>query len=165
MFGLRHQRQPMSPKAKTAVGLAAALAIAVPVIAQWEGKENDPYQDIVGVWTVCYGETRGIERRSYTDAECTAMLNDAAGEFGERVLARNPNLADHPNALAAATSLSYNIGSNAYAGSTAARRFERGDIRGGCEAMRWFNRAGGRVVRGLVNRREAEYQICIRDAE
>lgn len=154
---------PMRPAAKAAVGLAAALALAVPFVAEWEGKRNDPYQDIVGVWTVCYGETR-VEMRSYTDAECEAMLADAVGEFGEAVLDRNPNLADHPHALAAATSLSFNIGQAAYSRSTAARRFDAGDIAGGCEAMTWFNRAGGQVVRGLQRRRAAEYALCMEDA-
>lgn len=164
MAGFNRVRRPTAKQAGPVVGIAAALAIAVPLIGQWEGKRNDPYQDIVGVWTVCYGETRNIERRRYSDAECEAMLTEATTEFAEGVLHRNPNLADHPHALAAATSLAYNVGINAYSGSTAARRFERGDIAGGCEAMTWWNKAGGRVVRGLVNRRRAEYQICMVDA-
>ena len=155
---------PMRPAAKGAIGIAAALALAVPFIAEWEGKRNDPYQDIVGVWTVCYGETR-VEMRSYTDAECDAMLGEAVEDFTDAVLERNPNLADHPHALAAASSLAFNIGKAGYARSTAARRFDAGDIAGGCEAMTWFNRAGGQVVRGLQRRRAAEYEICMEDAE
>lgn len=155
--------RPDAPKTGK-VGLVASLgtagAMALAIIATWEGKSNDPYEDIVGVMTVCYGETR-VEMRRYSDAECEDMLADAVGEFGEAVLRRNPNLRDHPHALAAATSLSYNIGQSAYASSTAARRFEAGDIAGGCEAMTWYNRAGGRVVRGLQNRRAAEYELCM----
>jgi lysozyme len=37
---------------------AETLKIAVPFIAQEEGKRNKAYKDIVGVWTICYGSTR-----------------------------------------------------------------------------------------------------------
>ncbi|MEE4349552.1 MAG: lysozyme [Pacificimonas sp.] len=138
----------------------AALAIAVPLIGKWEGKSNDPYRDIVGVQTVCYGETR-VEMRSHTDAECTAMLVAAVEEFQDRVLACTPSLAGRPHQLAAATSLAYNVGWPSYCRSTADRRFDAGDYAGGCRAITWWNRAGGRKVRGLVNRREDEYRICM----
>lgn len=171
-FGKRHQPaiEPMQAppkltgKQKLVGSIGAAALPVLAIIAMWEGKENDPYQDIVGVWTVCYGETR-VEMRSYTDAECEDMLADAVGDFAGAVLERNPNLRDHPNQLAAATSLAYNIGKSAYARSTAARRFGAGDLAGGCEAMTWWNKAGGRVVRGLVNRRQAEYRLCMEGLE
>lgn len=148
-------------RGRLAAGLGAtAAAAALALIAPWEGKSNDPYVDIVGVATVCYGETR-VEMRSYTDAECSDMLAEAVGDFGGAVLERNPNLREHPYALAAATSLTYNIGKSAYARSTAARRFAAGDLRGGCHAMLRWNMAGGRVVRGLTNRRQAEYRLCM----
>lgn len=155
-------------KALGAAGIAAALAIAapfaVPLKERWEGRSLDPYQDIVGVWTVCYGETR-VEMRRYTPAECTAMLDRAYREdFGPAVLRCAPALADKPRALAASVSLAYNIGTSAFCRSTAARRFNAGDIRGGCEAMKRWNMAGGRVIRGLVNRRADEARLCLLDA-
>ncbi|MXO72858.1 glycoside hydrolase family protein [Altererythrobacter buctensis] len=142
---------------------ATAAAAALAIVGVWEGKSNDPYRDIVGVWTVCYGETR-VDMRRYTNAECEDMLAGAVGEFGEAVLARNPNLRDKPYALAAATSLSYNIGQSAYARSTVARRFSAGNIRGGCDAFLMWNKAGGREVRGLTRRRQAERALCLKDA-
>ena len=71
------------------------VAIAAPFIGMWEGKRNNPYLDSVGVKTVCYGETR-VPMRHYTDAQCTALLENAlvriegAGEGAEplRALAR-----------------------------------------------------------------------------
>lgn len=145
-----------------AVALGTAGALALALIAPWEGKSNDPYVDIVGVTTVCYGETR-VAMRRYTDAECEDMLADAVGDFGGAVLERNPNLRDRPYQLAAATSLTYNIGKSAYARSTVARRFADGNWKGGCDAMLMWNRAGGRVIRGLTNRRRAERALCMTD--
>ena len=69
--------------------LVQCLRLRSAIIAPWEGKSNDPYVDMVGVTTVCYGETR-VDMRRYSDRECTAMLSDAVGEFGAQVLARNP---------------------------------------------------------------------------
>jgi len=45
--------------------------------------------------------------------------------------------------------------------STALRRLNAGDISGACEALTWFDRAGGRVIRGLQNRRADEYRLCM----
>ena len=90
------------------------------------------------------------------------MLADGLADFAAPVLKRNPELAGHPAQVAAATSLAYNIGADAYARSTVARRFSAGNWRGACDAFLSWNRAGGRVVPGLVRRREAERTICLR---
>ena len=152
----------MANKKQTAIGagVAAALALAVPLIGKSEGKRNDPYLDIVNVPTVCYGETR-VTMRRYSDAECSNMLNEAVQGFAEPVARCTPMIANRPYQLAAATSLAYNIGINAYCRSTADRRFDAGNIKGGCEAIKFWNKAGGRVVKGLVNRRADEYRLCV----
>ena len=146
-----------------AVAVAAMLAVASPFIGVWEGKRNYPYYDIVGVLTVCYGETRTVENRRYSDAECKAMLDEAVGEFGVAVAERNPELQHYPNQWAAATSLAYNIGIPAYKRSTVARRFEAGRWRSACDNFLAWKYAGGKVVQGLVNRRKAERQRCLMD--
>ncbi len=143
------------------VGATAATAI-VGLVATWEGKSNDPYFDIVKVQTVCYGETR-VAMRHYTDAECLDQLNNGLADFAGPVLAISPELRGHPNQLAATVSLSYNIGVTSYRRSTVARKFRAGDWKGACDAFRAWRMAGGRVVTGLVRRREAERAICLRD--
>lgn len=147
-------------QAGIAGGIIAAMALAVTTIATWEGKRNDPYRDIVGVQTVCYGETR-VAMRRYSDAECSSLLIKATGEFMQPVVDCTPVLINMPNQLAAATSLAYNIGASAYCGSTVARRFNAGDLRGGCDGFRSWVMAGGKRVQGLVNRREAERKLCL----
>ncbi|RAP73005.1 phage lysozyme family protein [Candidatus Erwinia dacicola] len=54
-----------------------AIAIAAAIIPSLEGVEHKPYQDVVGVWTVCYGHTGAdiIKSKTYTEAECQALLN------------------------------------------------------------------------------------------
>lgn len=140
---------------------AGAAALLIATVGHFEGKRNDPYLDIVKVKTVCYGETR-VEMRHYTDAECSDMLADGLADFAAPVLARNPELKGHDAQLAAAVSLSYNIGVASYRKSTVARRFSEGRWRAACDAFLSWSYAGGRQVAGLLNRRKAERDICLR---
>lgn len=151
-------------RVKTAAGALTALGMFVAAfIGGWEGKRNQAYQDIVGVWTVCYGETRGVERGDrYTDEQCLVMLGEGVAEFeqGVRRCLVNPD-AIPSKSYAAILSLSYNIGIGAFCKSSVARRINAGDLRGGCDAILAWNKAGGRVVQGLVNRRKAEHALCL----
>ncbi len=141
---------------------ASAAALLIATVAAWEGKRNDPYLDIIKVPTVCFGETR-VAMRHYTDAECKDMLADALAGFGKGVLERNPELRTRPAALAAATSLSYNIGLSTYRRSSVAKRFSAGQWKAACDGFLAWSYAGGRQVSGLLNRRRAEREICLRD--
>lgn len=149
-------------KSSRAGGAAAIVALAVASIAVWEGVSPKPYTDIVGVKTVCYGETR-VEMRRYTLDECKDMLlATVADDFAPKVYACAPSIMHRPYIAAASVSLSYNIGTAAFCRSTAAKRFNRGDYAGGCDAFLMWNRAGGRVVKGLTNRRNAEHAMCMK---
>lgn len=152
----------LDPRA-AAAALAAMLAVATPFVAGWEGYSGRPYADRLagGLMTVCFGETR-VPMRTYARAECEAMLREGVGEFALAVAQRNPELRGHPNQWSAATSLAYNIGVPAYQRSTVARRFSEGRWREACDAILLWNRAGGRVVKGLDNRRRAERELCRR---
>lgn len=154
------KRPPLAAPALAGSLLGAALALATPLIMQWEGKRNDPYRDIVGVLTVCHGETQAPMRR-YSDAECAAMLaTRVEADYARPILACVPAFAGHPHAYAASISLAYNIGVAAFCRSSVARAFRAGDWTGGCDAFLRWNRAGGREVRGLTRRRAAERRLC-----
>ncbi|MBN8190431.1 glycoside hydrolase family protein [Salipiger thiooxidans] len=62
---------------------------------------------------------------------------------------------------AAYGSFAYNVGVAGAGKSTAVKRLNAGDIAGGCEALTWWNKAGGRVLRGLVARRAEERDMCL----
>jgi lysozyme len=154
----------VSKRRIAAAALAAMLAVATPLVAGWEGYSSKPYADKLagGLLTVCFGETR-VPMRTYTRAECEAMLSDGVGEFAVGVAKRNPELVGHPNAWAAASSLAYNIGLANYSRSTVAKRFSAGRWREACERFTDWRFAGGREVRGLLNRRRAERALCLKD--
>lgn len=153
--------EPRSGKGRLAglIGGSAAIGLLA-LVGSWEGKRNEPYRDIVGVWTVCYGETR-VAMRRYSDAECKDMLADGLADFAGPVLVVNPELRGHDNQLVAAVSLAYNIGPVAYRRSTVARKFRAGDWRGACNAFLSWSYAGGKQVKGLLNRRQAERRVCL----
>lgn len=60
------------------------------------------------------------------------------------------------------SALIFNIGTGGFCRSTAARRFNAGNWRGGCDAFLMWNKAGGREVRGLTLRRQRERALCLK---
>lgn len=144
------------------VAATAALGIALPVIKQWEGRELVPYRDIVGVLTWCDGETRGTAKPVYTHAECDRITQSAVGEFEAAIRPCLPD-AMPVKTRAAFISTAYNIGPGAFCRSSMSRRALAGDLRGACDALMMWTKAGGRVVKGLVNRRTAERKLCLED--
>lgn len=142
---------------------AAAAAVATPLVQKWEGKENDPYQDIVNVWTVCYGDTSdvGPNTPTQTDAQCDARLDKQLEKHAAPVLQCTPILKDHPWQLGASISLAYNIGTGAYCKSSLAKDFNAGKFVSACDGFSAWRKAGGQVVQGLVNRRAEERLVCL----
>ncbi len=152
-------------KAMIGGAVAAALLVATPGIQRWEGKRNATYLDVVGVPTACYGHTgpdTGPVGKRWTDVQCDALLREDIAEHMEGALGCVPALRDRVNQLAAATMLTFNIGVAAFCRSTVARRFNAGDWAGGCAAFSMWVKAGGITLRGLVNRRAHEREICMR---
>lgn len=150
---------------KGGIGALTALGIAaVAFVGGKEGMRTVAYRDIVGIPTVCFGETRGVKMGDrYTPEECRAMLGDGLVEFeqGIRACLKAPD-AIPDRSYIAFLSLSYNIGRRAFCGSTVARKANAGDITGACNAIPAWNKAGGRVVRGLVVRRAEERDMCLK---
>lgn len=145
---------------------AETLDIAVPFVGKWEGTSLVAYKDIVGVWTICKGHIEGVTpRMTMTARQCDDLLRKDLISYRARlhryftpdtIQNRLPATRD-----AAYTSLAYNCGVVGIGKSTAVRRLNAGDVVGGCAAMTWWNKAGGRVVRGLFNRRGEESNLCM----
>jgi len=144
--------------------LAGAVGVAaVALVASWEGLRLTAYRDAVGVPTICYGETRGVrlgDRQSKPECDAMLLASLRRHEAGmRRCLARPDSIP--AKSYVAFVSLTYNIGVGAFCRSTAARRLNAGDLEGACDAATWFKKAGGRTLRGLVNRRKAEHRLCL----
>lgn len=146
-------------KRLAAAGAPALLAVAGGLVYYFEGDEQ-PYVDPVGVLTTCIGHTGNVELREYTEQECTELFL-ADLRTAERAVERcTPGLPEA--AKPALISFTFNVGQGAYCSSTLARKANTGDLVGACkELYRWVY-AGGEVMQGLVNRRNAEAAACLR---
>lgn len=160
---------PISANAAGPVSEAEFLQEAVPLVSKWEGKRNHAYLDRIASpprWTICHGETRGVKQGDYyTDAECAEMLGEGLLEYRSGLhKAFTPTTLQTrltPKRDAAYVSLAWNAGVYAISRSTAVRRLNAGDIRGGCHAIGRWTKSGGRVVRGLENRRKEDVAYCL----
>ena len=153
---------------------AAVILATEKLIKPWEGVSLTPYVDVVGVKTWCWGETKGTPKQRYTADECNAALVQRVyHDYYSPIVKCATRLKDAPISVQASMiSGAYNFGTGAWCKSRAAIRIKGGDWRGACEAQTSFNKAGGKVWRGLVNRREmgdaqriGEAELCVSGLE
>lgn len=141
-------------------GVSAVVLLALPFVASFEGLRNSPYRDLIGKPTVCFGETQVLMRR-YTTDECRDMLSKSLERYASGVMECLPTTAP-VEVKAAFASFAYNAGTKAACGSTAARRARAGNYADACDALMAWVYAGGVKVAGLVKRRAAERELCLR---
>lgn len=138
----------------------AAVAIAAPVIAHFEGLRLFAYRDPVNIPTICYGYIKGVQMGDQkTKAECDKLLRDEALSFAYLVdIAVTVPMKPHEHA--AFTSFSYNVGIGAFQRSTLLRRVNAGELPAACDELLRWTYAGGKQLDGLKRRREAERKLC-----
>ncbi|RYE43852.1 MAG: lysozyme [Hyphomicrobiales bacterium] len=159
-------------------GLVIAMAIGAwyegdgPTVKQPDGTVlYQPYVDKAGKGqplTVCRGVTGPgvIASKLYTRAECDT-LEHARYRDAQAAVRRNITAYDELTRWqqAALIDFAYNLGEPALAGSTLRRRFNAGDIDGGCrELQRWVKgTVNGQLVtlQGLVERRDTAQELCL----
>jgi len=152
---------------KTLAGVVGAIAASLlyVIVPAHEGEVLTTYYDPVGIATVCYGDTdtaMAVPGVTYTREECLQSLEKQLIAHAEPVLACVPGVDESPEMTAAFVSLAYNIGTGAFCRSTVAKRFNAGDYAGSCAAIEMWNKAGGKVFKGLVRRRADERSLCER---
>jgi len=142
---------------------AALMAAAVALIGAWEGLKLVAYKDPIGIPTICFGETRGVKMGDkYTVEQCKAMLGDALVEFEAGMLKCLKNPAAIPDKVyASMLSLTYNIGPGGWCKSSIPRLLNEQKYRAACDRLLLFVKAGGKTLKGLVNRRKAERKLCL----
>lgn len=160
--------EPLRPVPRLLPAALALSAAGLIAIAGYEGYRGAAYDDGVGVQTIGYGTTQIGDRpvvptdRTTPERALVWLGQDANRKQAamRRCLGEVPL---HPHEWDAYVSLAYNIGTTAWCGSTLVKRLKQTppDYVAACrEILRW-NRAGGRVLPGLVKRREAEFRTCM----
>lgn len=148
--------------------IASAMLLAIPFIVDREGESLESYRDVVGVWTICHGETAGVKPgQRATKEECQQLTNSRVGQFMTQVQGMLA-VSVAPQTLASHTSFAYNVGLAGYARSMTLRETNKGNIAAGCWAMANWYTAGGKDCRirrngcyGLVTRRKDEINLCL----
>lgn len=141
--------------------IGGVLAASVALVATWEGRSLIAYADPIGIPTICEGYTHGVKMgdvvtpekcNELTRQEVSKALNVVDNSVPERL----------PDGMRVAfSSFIYNVGPAAYQRSTLLKRVLVGDYVGACNELTRWTYAGGRKLRGLERRREAEKQICL----
>ena len=140
------------------------------VLTRLEGKRNKMYKDVVGLPTVGVGHllTRSelTSGKLYihgevirwgdglTDSQVDGLLAQDLKGFEDTVSLACPSVSQHE--FDALTSFTFNVGKTAFLNSQLLKAIRAGRLADVPAQLRRWNRAGGRVIGGLVARREAE---------
>lgn len=146
----------------------------IKMIKHHEGVRNKPYQCPALLWTVGVGHVINpkhiklplAERkklpipegwdRTLSDEEVNDILQKDLSRFVSGVLRLCPASANNQSHLDALTSFSFNVGLGNLQNSTLRMKYNRGDYKGAAEQFLVWTKAGGKVLKGLVTRRNDE---------
>lgn len=146
-------------------GVIAALSLSAAGlvgIALHEGYTDKAVIPIPGdVPTLGFGSTEGVKLGDKTTPAVALerALRDVSKD--EAIVKRCVKVPLSQNEYDAAIQLAYNIGPTAFCRSTVVKRWNAGDYAGGCDAFLMWVKAGGKVLHGLVNRRQEERRLCL----
>jgi lysozyme len=119
------------------------------------------YDDGVGVPTIGYGHTAGVQWGQCISQEQAEELLRQDLNYFEQDVSELVKVPVTDNQFAALVSLCYNIGTGAFAGSTLLRFLNDGDYITAAEQFGRWNRGGGEVMPGLVTRRALERELFL----
>jgi lysozyme len=126
------------------------------LIKKFEGCELEAYQCSAGVWTIGYGHTKGVTPSdSISQEEAEQMLVDELHEY-ESYVNEYVTVALSQNQFDALVSWVYNLGPANLKASTMLKVLNSGEYEDVPAQMKRWNKAGGKVLEGLIRRREAE---------
>lgn len=149
----------------SALGLSAVLAFTGGTIAVHEGYVPGTYVDPVGIVTACFGHTSqrltlGMEM---SEQDCLMLLADDLTRHNEQLLqvVKVP-LSEQEHA--AYLSFHYNVGAGNFRSSTLLRHLNAGERIEACKQLSRWVYAKGIKLPGLVARRAAERDLCLKGA-
>jgi lysozyme len=144
------------------VGAMAAAAL-LSFTPAFEGTELSTYRDMGGVLTYCTGATENAAwGKTYTPAQCRAQLDRDLERHAAGIAMCIPLARLTDGQKVAFVDVAYNIGVSGFCGSSMARRTNAGDMVVACNALLLWNKVGGKEVRGLTRRCQAERDLCLK---
>ena len=135
------------------------------LIKRYEGYKAKPYKCPAGLWTVGYGHLIGDGHtlpnncnRIFTLEEINALLAKDVIRF-ERGIERYISIPITQNMFDALISFSFNLGLGTLQRSSLRQKINRGDFEGAKKVLLKYNKANGKVLKGLDLRRKAEAML------
>lgn len=154
-------------------------AKALKMIAHHEGVKLKPYRCPASLWTIGVGHVlypeqaklpmedrikypiRPEDNRLFTMEEVDAILAKDLDRFVAGVLRYCPSAVNNQSWLDALVSFSFNVGLGTLQRSTLRQKHNRGDYAGAAEEFLKYCKAGGKVLKGLENRRKDERALYL----
>jgi lysozyme len=134
------------------------------LIKEFEDCKLRAYLDAVQVLTIGYGHTKGVKRgQTITQKEADRLLAEDVAEFEEGVndAVKVPLTQNQFDALVV---FSFNVGTGALKRSTLLKKLNAKNYVGAADELLKWNKAGGKVLRGLTRRRQAERKLFLESA-
>ena len=134
----------------------------IDLIKEFEGLRLEAYRCPAGIPTIGYGTTKGVEMGiKITKDEAERLLKKDIEQFENGVLSRL-RVKVNQNQFDALVSFAYNVGLGNFSKSNLLRLLNGGQPIGNIakEFLKW-NKAGGKILKGLSNRRDAEMKLFI----
>jgi len=126
------------------------------LIKKFEGCKLKAYQCAAGVWTIGYGSTKGVkEGDTLTQKEADNLLLHEMQEY-ESYIKELVKVPLKQNQFDALVSWVFNLGPANLKASTMLKFLNAGDYHLIPSQIKRWNKAGGKVLEGLIRRREAE---------
>ena len=152
---------PVDHPAEPCTGNCEVSEVGRALVRNFEGYSPFRYRDSAGYWTIGVGH---LIRPGEQFEE--PLLGDAAEKLFQQDLkpkaaAVNARVSVplYQGQFDASVSLVYNIGEGAFAKSTALKKINAGQHEEVPVQIKRWNKAGGKVVKGLERRREAEAEL------
>ena len=139
-------------------------AVGLLTIAKWEGFSDKAYIPVVGdVPTIGFGSTEGVKMGdTITVPKALERLMRDVG-VAESAIGRCVKVPLSQSEYDAFTSFAFNVGGDAFCSSTLVKKLNARDYDGACAELERWVYSQKRVVPGLVNRREVEYRLCVKE--
>lgn len=125
----------------------------------WEGLKTKAYKCPAGVWTIGYGHTGNVSPgQTISEAQAEQYLKQDLSSFENEVtsMANSAGVKLTQGQYDALVSFSYNCGGPTLKESGILQMLKAGHIDEAANKMKQYNKGGGRVLQGLVNRRAQE---------
>ena len=150
---------------------------AIRTIKHHEGVRLKPYRCPALLWTIGVGHVlypeqgrlkledrkgyalKDSDNRAWSQDEVDALLRSDLARFESGVARMCPASVGSQGRFDALVSFSFNVGLGTLQRSTLRSKFNRGDFEGAAQEFLKFTKAGGKVLKGLVNRRNGEVRM------